>query len=150
MLTEICQYLKNWFDRDKAKYHGKFEISNGSIVSFNDGDMGLQLGQYFRIIGSLFNDGVVKYGTTELTDEVFEGSVWFIAIPKDFLSMVAEIEAWQAKFGGVDSEAMSPFNSESFGGYSYSKSGGGASDGSTNAGTWQAAFGARLNAWRKV
>jgi hypothetical protein len=84
----------------------------------------------------------------ELKDEVFEGSLWLMAIPQAFLDLVEEIDAWQKKNGAVDSAAMSPFNSESFGGYSYSKGVG--SSGGGLATTWQAAYAARLNAWRKI
>ena len=75
MLTEICQYLKNWFDRDQAKYYGKFVISDGTIQSYNDGDIGLIEGQYFRIIGSLLNDGVHQYPPTGLKNESFDGAI---------------------------------------------------------------------------
>ena len=94
-----------------------------------------------------------KYPTTELTDETFEnGAVWAMAIPKGLLEVVADIEAWQAKYGGVDSAAMSPFSSESFGGYSYSKSTGGSSDSSvtSNPNAWQSVFAARLARYRKL
>lgn len=148
MLTQVCHELKNWFD--KARFFGNFVIENGSIISRNDGTMNLQNGQYFRIIGSVFNDGIYQYPTTNLKDEEFNGAVWCLAIPQDFLNLVADIDAWQAKYGDIDSEAMSPFTSESFGGYSYSKSGGGASDGATNAGTWQSVFSSKLNKWRKI
>ena len=70
-----------------------------------------------------------------------------MAVPAEFLSLVADIKAWVDKYGGVDSEAQSPFQSESFGGYSYSK--GTTSNGDSNA-TWKTVFGARLNKWRKV
>ena len=149
MLSIVCKEIKNWFD--KARYFGMFDIKDGTISSRNDGDMGLHDGQYFRIVGSVFNDGVYQYPTDNLKEESFNGAVWLMAIPQDFLDLVTEITDWQAKYGGIDSEAMSPFNSESFGGYSYNKSGGGASDGSSgNAGTWQGAFATRLNLWRKI
>ena len=68
-----------------------------------------------------------------------------------FLELVAEIEAWQAKNGGVDSNAMSPYQSESFGGYSYSKSGGGSSDGgASSVPTWQSTYASRLKAYRRI
>ena len=150
MLTEICQYLHNWFDRDQSKYYGNFIISDGDI-SFADGDMVLLEGQYFRIVGSLLNDGVYQYPATELKDEQYKGAVWSMAVPPDFISMADEIAAWQNKYGSVDSVSMSPYNSESFGGYSYSKSGGGSSDGGdSGAGTWQGAFANRLSPWRKL
>lgn len=151
MLTEICQYLKNWFDRDKAKFYGKFIISDGDLESYNDGDMGMIGGQYFRIIGSLLNDGVYQYPPEGLKDETFEGAVWFMAIPPAVIALSEEINEWQMKNGGVESQAMSPYQSESFGGYSYSKaSGGGSSESGGGNGGWQGAFANRLKPWRKV
>lgn len=146
MLDQICGYLKNWFEKDK--YVGDITIQSNVITP----TMPIQDGQYIRIIGSVFNDGIYKIPLEEgvnLTDETFHGGIWLLAIPKDVLDLATEIAAWQAKYGGVDSQAMSPFNSESFGGYSYSKSSGANADGS-NSGTWQSAFSARLSRWRKI
>ena len=145
MLDQICGYLKNWFEKDK--YVGDITIEDNVITPV----MPIQDGQYIRIVNSVFNDGIYKMPLEEgvnLTDETFHGGVWLLAIPKEVLDLATDIEAWQAKYGGVDSQAMSPFNSESFGGYSYSKSSAGA-DGS-NSGTWQSAFSARLSRWRKI
>lgn len=154
MLTEVCQYLKNWFNRKPdgsyyPKYSGKVVISEGNII-FSD-SFTLADGQYYRIMGSLFNDGVHQVGDL-LNDEVFDGAVWSMAVPPAVVVLAEDIEAWQAKYGSVDSEAMSPFQSESFGGYSYSKSGGGssASGATKNAATWESAFAARLEPWRKI
>ena len=30
MLTELCQELRNWFDRER--YYGTFTIENGNII----------------------------------------------------------------------------------------------------------------------
>lgn len=147
MLTELCQELKNWFEI--SKHVGSFKIENGTIISVNDGDIGLLDNQYFRIIGSVFNDGVHKNPADDLIDETFDGAVWCLGIPKEVISLSEDIEEWQNKYGGIDSEAMSPFVSESFGGYSYSKSDGGSS-GKTSSTTWQGAFSSRLNRWRKI
>lgn len=149
MLDEVCAYLKNWFDCDLPKYYGSISIENGALVGFDDK---LQTGQYFRIVNSVFNDGVYKYPATDLTDETFEdGSVWAMAIPKGLIDVVADIEVWQAKYGGADSAAMSPFNSESFGGYSYSKSTGSGTDSTTSSpNAWQSVFAARLARYRKI
>ena len=119
MLETVLMYLNNWFA--VGRYDDTYTIEDGKLtLPF------LVNGQYFRILGSLLNDGVYKYanGTaldetgTEITliDETFDGSVWALAIPKGFLSMVEEITAWTAKNG--DGGA---YTSESFGGYSYSK-----------------------------
>ena len=142
MLTELCQELRNWFDRER--HFGTFEITGGNITA-----PFLAEGQYFRIIGSIFNDGVHQYPADDLTDETFEGAVWALAIPEPVIKLAQEIQAWQDKYGAVDGVAMSPFASESFGGYSYTKASGSSSDGSGSI-TWQATFKKRLNAWRKI
>lgn len=149
MLSELCQELKNWFDRGQPRIYGAFEISGGKITDTDFTDV-IKPNQYFRITGSVFNDGVYKYtDDLRLTDELFVGSIWLMAIPKEVIALSDEIDAWQAKYGAADSIAMSPFNSESFGGYSYSKSTGGSSDGA-GANTWQAAFSSKLSMWRKI
>lgn len=149
MLDEVCAYLHNYFDRDLPKYFGEIVIASGELVGFSDK---LQVGQYFRIAGSVFNDGVYKFPATGLTNETFyNGAVWAMAVPKDLLDIVKDIEAWQAEYGKTDSAAMSPFNSESFGGYSYSKSGGAADSlGMSNPSAWQSVFASRLARWKKI
>lgn len=152
MLTEVCQELKNWFDI--KRYFGKFAIVDGQITSLDDKTFSLQNGQYFRIIGSLFNDGVHKYEPenkeTDLKSEEFDGAVWSMAVPPVIVALSDDIAAWQAKYGGADSVALSPFSSESFGGYSYSKAQGFASTGGGMLASWQAVFAARLRPWRKL
>lgn len=151
MLTEMCQELRNWFDRDLTKWHGTFIIENGVLTS-PDWTISILDDQYFRIIGSVFNDGVHKKGDPNdaLRDEEFYGSVWAMAVPPAVIALSEEINAWKDKYSGVDSAAMSPFTSESFGGYSYSKSGGGAASGSGSSGTWKSVFADSLNRWRKI
>ena len=149
MLTELCQELRNWFEKDK--YFGTFTIEGGQIT---DGSM-LQDGQYYRIIGSVFNDGVHKHEPNNakreiLHDEVFEGAIWAMAVPPTVIALSEKIEAWQTKYGGVNSQNMSPYQSESFGGYSYSKGGGGSSGSSGGAPTWKSMFADELNRWRKI
>lgn len=139
MLTELCQELRNWFDRER--HFGTFTITGGNITA----DF-LAEGQYYRIIGSVFNDGVHQYPVDILRDETFDGSVWALAIPEPVIKLSEDIDAWREKYESADSAALSPFTSESFGGYSYTKSGSTA-DGGTS---WQSAFRARLNRWRKI
>lgn len=149
MLTEICAEIKNYFTYQGDKHFGDFSIVAGQIVP----SLTIPT-DYIRIVGSHLNDGVHKRGQNgfELVDEgEFHGAIWIMSPPKDFLDLVEEIAAWQQKNGGVDSPAMSPFSSESFGGYSYSKgaSGGGAS-GTSATNTWIGAFGKRLNIYRRI
>ena len=144
MLTELCQELRNWFEI--SKHPGEYRIEGGVInAPF------LQTGQYYRIVGSVFNDGVFQFGAEDppLTDESFSGSVWALAIPREVLDLAEKISAWQEKYEAADSPALSPFSSESFGGYSYSKGVATSGDGSGGSG-WRAVFGAALKNWRKL
>lgn len=150
MLTEICQYLKNWFNRkpngeEYPKYSGVFVVSDGEIDLEE-----LAEGQYFRIMGSLFNDGVHKKGEGGLVDEQFDGAVWSMGVPPEVVALAEDIAAWQEKYGDIESEAMSPYQSESFDGYSYTKQQGYASVGGGMLTAWTAVFAARLSPWRKI
>lgn len=140
-LTELCQELRNWFD--KERYIGDFEISGGEI-SFSN----LQEGQYFRIVGSLFNDGVYKYPATNLKDEKFHGAIWAMAVPPAVITLLQDINTWEGQYGEV---INSPYSSESFAGYSYSKRSGLASGtDSSDSVNYKSVFNDRLKHWRKI
>lgn len=136
MLGAVLAYLRNYFP--VKKWCGTYVIKDGALEIPEIMD-----GQYYRIIGSVFNDGVHKYAESVLTDETFCGSVWSLAVPNELLDIVVEIEAWQKSNG---KKAASPFQSESFGGYSYTLKGGTEGFGAS----WQNAFASRLNIWRKI
>lgn len=157
MLTEICGYLKNWFVVHQC--YGDFVISDDDITYADGTELPLQDGQYFCISGSIFNDGIHLKSSflaepeqsglaLPLRDEVFNGTVKCMAVPQDLIYVAGEIKKWSDKYGGADSPAKSPYNSESFGGYSYSKSSGSGADGS--AGSWQGVFASSLNRYRKL
>lgn len=118
MLEQVLTELHNWFRvRDGADgiHHGTYTIEDGRIaLPF------LRNGQYFRIMGSVFNDGLRRYGPDmeTLTDETFEGTVWALAIPKNVVDAATDAEVWMEKNGAV---AGNVYSSESFGGYSYTK-----------------------------
>lgn len=144
-LNAVMGTCKNWFVRMTRT--GDFAITGGILT----GAEGLLMpGQYYRIIGSVFNDSVHRYGgygaaDDTLTDEAFSGRVDALAPPPDFLQLASEIADWQDKYGAA---AASPFVSESFGGYAYTKASDVTQDG--GAGGWQAAFRAKLARYRKI
>lgn len=143
MLTEICAEIRNYFSKEDKRYFGTFAIENGTLVPLLNLDC-----QYIRICGSRYNDGVHKLSDNDLIDEGnFNGAIWEMYPPKAFLDLVAEIEAWQAVNGVASSPAMSPYNSESFGGYSYSKNSANALTGASN---WATAYAGRLSIYRKI
>jgi len=145
MLTEICAEIKNYFTRNEDKHIGDFKIVDGYITPSID----ILDGQYFRIIGSVFNDGVHKYGdeTDVLKDEPeFHGGIWLMRVPKEITDIAEEIMEWESKNGDIKN---TPYSSESFAGYSYSM--GSNADG-TNGATWknQADFMGKLKPYRKL
>lgn len=144
-IEKVCAYLRNWFD--KAHKIGKIKISGGVFES----DYEIKDGQYFRIVGSTMNDGVYLSPCNTLVDEEFDGAVWLMALPQSFVEVLDKIDEWEAKYATIGGVNMSPFSSESFGGYSYSKSAGGAGDTTKDkSGTWLGAFGGELSRWRKI
>ena len=149
MLTELCEYLRNWFDYDCYKLFGEITIEGGTISAL---DSLAVTGQYYRIIGSVHNDGVHQYGEDVLINETFDGAVWLMKIPTAVINLANEIADWRASYDGATSQANGPFQSESFAGYSYSKAGGTTSADGTGftTNTWQGAFAAKLSPWRKL
>ena len=141
MLETVLTHLKNWFVVPRGVHEGIYKIENHTLeLPF------LQNGQYYRICGSVFNDGLHKYGDIEdkLQNENFTGTVWALAIPKAVVELSVKIEEWQTKNGDA---VASPFTSESFGGYSYTK----ATDSVTGApATWETVFRSQLNPYRKL
>lgn len=136
MLYEVMKYIRNFFPRQY--FEGTFKISGGTLglpESFK--------GHYFLIEGSFLNDGVYKYDASDLEDETFTGCITSLAPPKDFIVLVDEIKSWCDKYAVVTN---GPYQSESFGGYSYTK----ATNANGNAAGWQDVFQSRLNNWRKL
>ncbi len=138
ILQGVLEYCNNWWVQPGRIYAGEYSITGG-VLSALDGL--LKEGQYYRIIGSDLNDGLHLNGDT-LKDESFTGAIWALSIPPAVIAVAGEIADWQAKYGEA---AMSPFSSESFAGYSYSKGGGGSQDPG-----WQSVFRAKLSRWRKL
>lgn len=135
MLAEVLDHLNNWFVVPHGYHGGTYTVADGGLeLTF------LLPSQYFRVAGSVLNDGLYQYPAVGMVDETFTGYVWALAIPQELITLVAEIEAWQEKQGN------SPYLSESFDGYTYTK----ATGGSGAPMTWQDAFRGRLNRWRKL
>lgn len=142
MLETVCRHLNNYFDKERI--FDTFTVVTDSIsAASSDLSKRIAKKQFYRIVGSSFNDGIYIYPTKgTLIPETFEGAVWLLAFPEEFLRLVEEIAQWQEKYGKA---AASPFTTEAVTGvYSYTKSG--SSEGSS----WQSAFRERLDVWRKI
>ena len=138
MLEQVLMNIRRWFPVEGGIHSGTFTIKDGGIaLPF------LAEGQYFRICGSVFNDGLHQYPATDLVDEEFSGAIWALAIPPAVVDLADEIQKWQEKNGEA---ASGIYQSESFGGYQYSKQT--ESDGGQV--TVWSVFRKRLNQWRKL
>lgn len=139
MLEQVLHYLKNWFPVSDGKHYGTFTVKDGKMdLPF------LQIGQYYRVVGSVFNDGLHRYPSADLATETFTGCVWALAVPKAVVDLAEEIEAWNEKNAQI---VTGPYQSESFGGYSYTLKANDEADGGTS---WQSVFAGRMNQWRKL
>lgn len=136
MLEAILNHIHNFFVVPGGVHRGTFTIASGTLKMDS-----LLDGQYFRIVGSILNDGVYQYPVSNLKDEEFSGEVWAMAVPPAVIALSKEIEAWSK-----DNPA-SGFVSEAFGGYSYSRA---TTPGTGVPLTWESVFRARLAPWRKL
>lgn len=131
--------------------HGNFKIANGVITYSDNSELPIKPNQYFRIAGSIDNEGVyknaneVEFGEclADLKDEEFSGYIWLMRPPKALLNLCKTIADWIDTNGAA---IHGPYKSESFGGYSYTK-------GISNSGgniDWQDEFRGSLNSYRKL
>lgn len=135
MLEKMCAECRNYFVSNIR--FGIFKINDGAIEPLDF----LQEGQYFRIVGSVLNDGVYQYPAVNLIDETFHGAIWAMSVPPSFIALASDIEEWQKKDG-----KPSAYTSESFGGYSYTK----ATNSKGQPATWKEVFASELNNYRRI
>ena len=146
----IMDYLHNYFYLFKER--GKFTINFNSVTIDGADLKGRYVeGQYVKIKGSANNDGIYKViavasdelpGITLegcLSDEVFEGYICSLGIPKAFRKLADEIQAYNG------TNPTTGIVSESFGGYSYTKATG--TDGVPG---WAVAFKIQLAPYRRM
>lgn len=135
MLEKMCAECRNYFVKDI--HFGTFKIESGAIEPLDF----LQEGQYFRIVDSVFNDGIYQYPAVNLIDETFHGAIWAMSVPPSFIALASDIKTWQDKDG-----KPSAYTSESFGGYSYTK----ATNSKGQPATWKEVFASELNNYRRM
>jgi len=151
----VLGHIHNWFVRERM---GVKVV--GGVLPASATDRMVE-GQWYRIEGSYLNDGVHQH-PADLEEESFEGTLSLLAIPKALMLVIDQIEAWiedyeEARSLSADARRKalsSPYQSESFGGYTYTVRGdltaNSASDGLSGPNGWKQVFAADLNQWRKV
>ena len=150
LMTEICSNIKNYFapasKKDDLSYihHGDYTIKDGTV----SGTDFLLPKQFFRITGSLLNDGVYRNTPDDLKsleDEIFRGAVWEMAVPKSFIELCGDIQKFNDKVNELCLNDKG-FASESFGGYSYSLS----SSAPAYMQSWEKRIISHLNSYRRL
>lgn len=140
LMRECNNYFFKW------KEVGTFTIADNKISGFKGNYL---VGQYIRLKGSILNDGVYKIESisnnqitvTGLNNEVFEGVIFGLSVPKDFVELSSKID---------DHIKTVPKNankvSESFNNYSISY----ATGSSGKVLEWQTIFSDSLKDYRNV
>lgn len=133
MLEDLLATMNNWFEREILR--GTFEVSGGTFDP-----PGAAEGQWVRVVGSVFNDGLHRLPASGMHDEVFTGEVWLLAVPSAVEELGEEISEWVSKHPETD------LVSESFDGYSYTR----ASTPSGSPAGWRSAFRDSIRRWAKI
>jgi hypothetical protein len=169
MLLDMMRECRNFFElrannfyQSKRYPHGVQTTEHYPVTEFEDDytidtgvlstlDSSIITGQYIAIYGSILNDGIWKVGadgaiTSDITgvtaqNETFTGTVYPLKVPPDFVLLAADITAWRTAM-----KESSPYSSESFLGYSYSKA---QKQGGGNIG-WQQQYADRLTPYRRM
>lgn len=128
-ITAVMRRVRNFFERERIE--GTFTITGGVLAPLPDAP-------YIAISGSAWHDGVFPIGPLPETghDETFDGKVWGLHPPDDFIDLCRDVSAYDEK------NPVGAPQSESFGAYSYTRS---------NAGIgWEAAFAGKLLPFRRM
>lgn len=138
LMKECNNYFYRW------KETNTFIIDNNSITVIGK----YLVGQYIRIEGSIMNDGVYQVESQEdnkiivigLTDEVFEGTIYGLVVPKDFTTLSDKIEEYNTN------NVTSSKSSEGFNNYSVSY----ATDKNGKPLQWQEMFKNEIDTYRQA
>lgn len=106
-VPELCEFTHNYFDRGDNAISGTFAFEPDTMPE------GVAKGQYFRVIGSVFNDGVHKAGDADLTTETFSGVVQPMRVPPAFVALALTITEYDKSI-----PAGGKYSSQSFNGWS--------------------------------
>lgn len=132
-IAAVMRRVRNFFERESIE--GTFTIAGGVLAPIPDAP-------YIAVSGSSWHDGVFPVGELpdDKPDETFDGNVWGLHPPDDFLAMCEAIKAYDEK------NPVGAYQSESFGQYSYTRG----NVGGTAGNGWEAAFACQLSPYRRM
>lgn len=136
-VAAVMRHVRNFFER--GWIDGTLVISGGVLSTPADAP-------YIAIAGSSYNDGVYRMisGTVAerpLRDETFDGRIWLLYPPADFLDLCKDASTFD------DKNPAGALKSESFGEYSYTRA---ASGGTGGLHTWDTALSSRLRPYMRM
>lgn len=134
-VSELCDLTHNYFDSADDAINGTFELTPDFVPK------GVVSGQYFRVIGSVFNDGVHKAGDADLAPETFTGMVQPMRVPPAFVALALTITEYDKTV-----PAGGKYTSQSFNGWSGTLATG--ADGLPVSGVER--YRKEINRWRKI
>lgn len=137
-VPDLMRETRNFFPT--AALDASWTLQGGALSPSG----GLCPGDWVAVTGSLYNNGVYQLGNDlsipGAVDETWQGRVWLLSPPADFLALAGEIIAWAAQQGAQQTVK------ESFGAYSREL----ATDSTGKPITWQAYFAEALKPYRRM
>lgn len=135
-IAAVMAETRNYFVRQRID--GSITISGGMVVSPEIN------APYIYIKNSLFHDGLWEMAGKSLVgyihpNETFDGCIWLLYPPKDFLSLCEQVAKFEEK------TPVGALQSESLEGYSYSRA-----SGKNGILTWQEAYASQLRPFRRM
>lgn len=137
-IAAVMRRVRNYFERGYRK--GTFSITGNVLSPAVDAPM-------IAIQGSSYHDGVyasvngIMQGTPNARpDEIFEGTVWMLYPPDDFLALCEQISKYD------DKNPVGALHSEKFGDYQYQRG----TDGRGGVVDWRQAYMQELAPFRKM
>lgn len=112
-VAAVMRRVRNYFEKGYCR--GRFDIVDGRLSP-------APAAAWVAIQGSRYHDGVYQLVGGRLTNltrpmpqERFEGTVWLLSPPEDFLSLCRDVSEYH------DKRPADAFQSERFGDYSYTR-----------------------------
>lgn len=136
-IAAVMRRVRNYFERGYRK--GTFSIVGNVLSPVVDAPM-------IAVTGSKYHNGVyasvngVMMGADVKPDETFEGIVWKLYPPDDFLELCEQISKYD------DKNPVGALASEKFGDYSYTRD----TNYSQGGAEWQNAFATSLTPYRRM
>ena len=137
-VPDLMRETRNFFPA--AALDAAWTLRSGALSPLR----GLRPGDWIAVSGSLYNNGVYQLNADcaipGAVDEHWDGRIWQLSPPADFLALAARISTWAARQG--ETAAVK----ESFGAYSREL----ATDSNGRPITWQAYFAQELLPYRRM